>query len=181
MKSLEEIKKAINEIRNIDLNDHDAYSRIEHIINNHIVLIALPSRIFDPQLILHRCCINYDNNEFQTVERISFRTDLENITEFGRGNMPYQSIFYSADVRPTAILETSKVFRGENYKDIETFSLTTGHWESIQKLKFSLIIGSKNSQERNELIRKFHTDIIQLTKELFNDEYENVIEILNFI
>lgn len=181
MKSLEEIKKAILKIRNINLDNDNAYSQIEQIIKNDLVEIDLPSKFFEPNLKFHRCCINYDNTDFQTVERISFRTDLQNITEFGRANMPHQSIFYSADVRPTAILETSKAFRGENYKDIDTISITTGHWESSQILKLSLFVGNKNAQEKNELIKELDTDIEKLTIELFQDESEKVFEILNFI
>ncbi len=181
MKEIEEIQRVISEIENIDLNNLYAYSTIEQIIKNDLIQVALPSKIFEPGLKLHRCCINDDENDFKTVDRISFRTDLENITEFGRANMPNQSIFYSADVLPTAFLETSMVFRGENYKNIETISITTGHWESTEKLKFALFIGNKNAQEKNELIRGLNTDVYNYTFKLFKEDSEKILKILDFI
>ena len=181
MKGIDEIKRAISKIKIVDLNSDYAYSNIEKLIKSDLEKLALPSRVFEPGLRFHRCCNNYDNEEFQTIDRLSFRNDLENITEFGRANKPNQSIFYSADVRPTAISETNNAFRGENYKDIDEISITTSHWESIKDLKFTLFIGNKNAQEKNELVRKFSIDIDTFTKELFKNDSEKVLEVLNFI
>lgn len=181
MKELPEIKIALSKLKIIDLNSIDAYESINKIIKEDLVQIAIPSKIFEPGLRLHRCCNNIDDEVFQTIERLSFRQDVKNIKEFGRANEPNQSIFYCADVRPTAISETSKAFRGENYKDIDEISITSSHWESIKELKLTLIIGNKNAQEKNELINHFKIDIEDFTKEIFQNDSVKVFEILNFI
>ena len=181
MKGLPEIKIALSKIKIIDLNNDNAYLSIKRIIKEDLAQLSLPSKIFEPGLWLYRCSNNLDNNEFQTIDRLSFRQDLDNIKEFGRANEPNQSIFYSADVRPTAISETSKAFRGEGYKDIEEISVTTSCWESIKQLKLTLIIGNKNAQEKNELVKKFSIDIEALIKELFQNDSDKVFEILNYI
>ena len=181
MKNINEIRIALSKIKIVDLTRSDAYSNIEKIIKSDLNRIALPSKIFKPGLRLHRCRNNYDNEEFQTIDELSFRNDLENITEFGRANKPNQSIFYAADVRPTAISETNKAFRGEHYKDIDEISITTSHWESIKDLKFTLFISNKKAQEKNELIKKYSVDIDTFTKELFKNDSDNILEILNFI
>jgi len=168
-------------MRIVDLARLDAYATINEIIKNDIGAIVLPSKIFQHGLKLHRCRNNYNDEVFQTIDGLSFRNDLEEIVDFGRANEPKQSIFYSADVRPTAISETNKAFRGENYKDIEEISITTSHWESIADLKLTLIIGNKSAQEKNELIKRFSIDIDSLTAKLFGKESENIFEILNYI
>jgi len=181
MKNINEIRIALSKIKIVDLTRSDAYSNIEKIIKSDLNRIALPSKIFKPGLRLHRCRNNYDNEEFQTIDELSFRNDLENITEFGRANKPNQSIFYAADVRPTAISETNKAFRGEHYKDIDEISITTSHWVSIKNLKFTLFLSNEETQEKNELIKKYSIDIDTFTKELFKNDSDNILEILNFI
>jgi hypothetical protein len=181
MKSLDEIKRAISKIRIVDLNSNDAYSTIENIMKKDLVKFALPRKIFVPGLRFHRCSNNENNKDFESINRLSFRTDLDNITEFGRANMPKQSIFYSADVRPTAISETSKAFRGECYKDIDIISITTSHWESIKELTITLIVGNANAQEKNELVKKYNIDIDQLTTDIFKQDKDKILEILNFV
>jgi len=182
MIGINEIERAISKIRIVDLNEEDAYSKIEHIIKHDIIQIALPSKNFKSGLKFHRCCNNDDiYNEFQTIDRLSFRCDLENIKDFGRANKPYQSIFYAADIRPTAISETSKIARGKNYGNIDKFSITTSQWESISELNLTLIVNNKIAQERNELINAFNVDLDQLTKDIFKNDSEKVFELLNFL
>ncbi len=144
MRDLAQIKTAISKIRIVDLNSDEAYETIQNIIKNDIGQVALPSKIFEPGLLLHRCR-NRNGELFSTASKVSSRRDLDNITDYGRVNEPKQSIFYAADVRPTAISETSKAFRGKNYKDMNEISITTGHWESIDKLKLTLIVGNSNA------------------------------------
>ena len=140
-----------------------------------------PNKNFEPGLKLHRCRNNNNNIDFETVDSLSFRTDPENINDYGRANKRNKSIFYGSDVRPTAILETSPVFRGEAFNDIESFSITTGHWESIKSLKLVLIVSNTNAQEKNELIRQYSIDIDEFTKAIFKEESDKVFEVLNFI
>ena len=92
MKELSEIKLALSRLKIIDLNNDGAYTAINRIIKENLVQIALPSKIFEPGIRLHRCCNNFDNEVFQTVDRLSFRQDLENIKEFGRANEPNQRL-----------------------------------------------------------------------------------------
>lgn len=146
MKEISQIKTALSKIRIVDLNSEEAYGTIQSIIKNDLGQIALSSRIFEPGLLLHRCR-NRNGQVLNKASEISCRNDLENISEYGRVNEPKQSIFYVADIRPTAISETSMTFRGENYKDIEEISITTGHWKSVEELKLTLIVGSSNAQE----------------------------------
>jgi hypothetical protein len=112
MKSLSDIKKALSKLRIVDLNRSDAPELIEKIISEDLEEIALPNKIFGPGLKLHRCRNNINNVDFETIEFLSFRTDPENINDIGRANKKNQAIFYSSDVRPTAIMETSPAFRG---------------------------------------------------------------------
>lgn len=180
MKDLKQIRTAISKLRIVDLNTNEAYGEIQKIIANDIGQVALPSKIFEPGLKLHRCR-NRNGELFKDATEISYREDLESITDYGRVNESNQSIFYAADVRPTAISETSKAFRGENYKDIDEISITTGHWESIDNLKMALIVGNAHAQEKNELTKMYATDILEFTKQTFPEEHDKVIELLNFL
>ncbi|MGC1391239.1 MAG: hypothetical protein WA816_09390 [Bacteroidales bacterium] len=181
MKSLAEIKKTISKLQIVDLNRNDASDLIEKIITEDLVEIPFPNKIFEPGLKLHRCRNNNNKPDFETVDSLSFRTDTENIKEYGRANKKNQSIFYSSDVRPTAMLETSMVFRGDAYSSIDTFTITTGHWESIKELKLVMLVSHTNAQEKNELIKLYNIDIVKFTKDVFKTEADKVFEILNFI
>lgn len=82
MKSIDEIKRALSKISIVDLNRDDAYSAIEKVIKNDLVQLAFPGRIFEKGLKLHRCCNNYEDKDFQNIDRLSFRTDLNNIWDY---------------------------------------------------------------------------------------------------
>jgi hypothetical protein len=179
MKTLGEVKAILETIKTIDLNEEDSFDRIVNIIEHDLEKFALPSIELDTGVIIFRSREHSDENDFVSINQISYRTDTENIKNFGRANVPNQSIFYAGDIRPTAIAETCKVFREENPSE-EEFEVTTGRWESTGKIKMSLFI-SKNSQESNELLRQYGVDIEELTKEMFPETHQQISEIVNFI
>lgn len=181
MKSIEEIKRIISRLNIIDFNSEDSYNAIEKFIKTELLQFALPTKVFEPGMIFYRCSNHYDSNDFLTTTKLSYRTDLDDIKDFGRANLKNQGIFYCADKVATAIGETNSVLRGDGHKDVDTFLVTVSVWRSIKPLEFTLIINNKNAQEKNAVIKKYKTDIDKLTMELFNGEADKVHEILNFI
>jgi len=181
MKSIEEIKKVISKLNIVDFNSEDSYKTVENLMKNELLQFALPTKVFEPGMILFRCSNHYDSKDFVTTTRLSYRTDLAEIKEFGRANIKEQGVFYCTDEVATAIGETNSVFRGDGHKNVDSFSVTVSVWRSIAPLEFTLIINNKFAQEKNAVIKKYKTDIDKLIKELFNGEAEQVHEILNFI
>lgn len=181
MKNIEEIKRIISRLNIIDFNSDDAYGIIEKVIKTELLQFALPTKIFESGLIFYRCSNHYDMNDFTTTTRLSYRTDLEDINDYGRANIKQQGIFYCADEIATVVGETNPVFRGDGHKDVDSFAVTVSTWRSIKPLEFTLVINNKQAQEKNTLITKYKTDIDKLIKEIFDKEADKIHEILNFI
>jgi hypothetical protein len=179
MKDLTQIRIALSKLKIVDLNSLDAYLSIQNIIRKDIEQFLLPRKIFEPGLKLYRSRNNQDGL-FQTIDDLSNRMGLENITEFGRANEPNQSIFYAADVRITAISETNEIFREENCRNTD-ISITTSQWVTIKDLDLTLIVGNSIAKEKNDLIKSYAIDIMSLVNDICGNDSDKVFEILSFI
>ncbi len=178
MAELETIRNQLSRINGINLNENSAYERIRKVIEE--LGIAIPSYVFPNGINLFRCREHENENDFTNESDISYRRDIDGITEFGRANEPHQSIFYCGDVRPTSILETSQIVRGESNINIDKIIITTGHWITEAPLKLAVIAHSQEARERNDLINSHGVNIDELTKELFPDDFIKILETLKY-
>lgn len=100
----------------------DSYTRIKELLDT--VSIPLPVVSIPKNTILYRSRPHHNVEFFQKIDDIKHRTDIEKITNFGRANEPYQSIFYCADDAWIAFVETSTITRDQKFIDKQI--LTTG-------------------------------------------------------
>lgn len=126
---------------------------------------------------IFRCRPHGNNNDFFYFERdISYRTDLQNIKSFGRGNFPNSSKFYCSisteEVKEgyvTSIYETSLNLRN-NHNGIEFY--TVGMWTTQKELEVVAV----KPDSLNEHLSKSNEDLVKIfndykSKQSFN-EYE---------
>lgn len=145
--------------------------------------------------IIYRCR-KYDlplESLFHFESDLSYRTDLENITEFGRCNVPFHSVFYGSIVHLlnhknkeksepqftengylTAIFETSALVDNHNSlkisEGIETYGV--GLWEATEDFYLSVMppneVHMNESELANELlgIHEKNMDQAQVSSEI---------------
>ena len=72
------------------------------------------------------------NEYFKKVSEVSYRTDVENMRNFGRANEPAQSVFYCSNDDWISYVETSEITRDNKEKDSE--EVTTGLWIATEDI-----------------------------------------------
>lgn len=120
-----------------------------------------------PNTFIERIRNNYNGEIFSSKNEISYRKDLHNITEFGRANIPYTSIFYGSlsssyinEIRVVNVLETNKEFRfSKPIKKRQIF--TSGRWRTIYPLTLALFSFNREAALNNLEVLN---DSIQLSK-----------------
>ena len=104
----------------------ESYIYIKNILNS--IELVIPCIIYPKGSKFVRCRINEDDNFFNQISDLSYRTDIQNIKNFGRANEPGQSVFYCADDDALSLFETSKLPRIKDDRPLEY--ITTGLWIS---------------------------------------------------
>lgn len=95
------------------------------------------------------------DNLYTSKNQISYRSDIENITEFGRANIPFESRFYGSissggidQGYMISVFETSDNLRN-NLNGVERF--TFSQWIVEEDIEI-VVLGSDQSRERNAFI-----------------------------
>lgn len=177
--TIDELKNDLANLNGINLNEESAFNRIQNVIEKKIKLPIITYEDLPVGTILYRSREHKkDEGDFLSIDDLYARNDLENIVDYGRANIPHQSIFYAGDNIATTISEASKIARGELYKEINEVYITTGHFELTEKIKLAVIAHSDNTHDKNEFIDRHRININQIVNEQFPSEAELIIEIL---
>ena len=129
----------IEELRSLkQLNTLEAYDRIKKVLYEYSIPINVVEH--NPFKIIRYRRHNNGEEIFNNVSELSYRIDLEKITNFGRCNEPKQGFFYCADNRNevAGISELVTVFRGEENSEDEI--LTVGAWKVKNPLLLAMIL-----------------------------------------
>lgn len=135
---------------------------------------------------------------FHHEHEISFRTDLENIQQFGRCNVPNTSVFYGSitsgkvirDGYDISILETTGLHdNGDVGSHKEGYELFTfGMWQATRELNIFVVPPSKNHADRSDLNKEIKDqfkglcDAHELSEQhikfynLMGDEFAKVVQ-----
>lgn len=152
------------------------------------LVVGIPFPIVSPHKgdIIERVRINYDGEIFKYETEVSLRTDLDNISEFGRLNKPEQANFYGTFVddditkaRITTINETHRTLRKRNTKTVESQIFTTSQWQVKDDLR--LLVLPFHSEVRNNS-RMLHTAVyfrLSIEKS-FGSSAQGIQNVLNF-
>ena len=183
--SLEEINEIISEIKNADFSKL-GYNKLINKIKS-LIFIPFVTAKLNKGYHIERGRINEINEIFSSEKDLSYRTDYNNITKYGRANIPNTSLFYGAiesDVikhpRLINLLETSEIFRNlEHAIEDADFIMTVGKWEIIQEFEIVEVVFDENSIKNSEEVRKsyeFHYD--KMKKELPNyvEQFELILK-----
>lgn len=109
----------------------ESYIYIKNVLNS--IEFPVPFTIYGEGKKIVRSRAHKENEDFlETVDQISYRKDIQNIKNFGRGNEPGQSVFYGADNQTVSFAETSSIVRQNEEKDFEY--ITTGIWVATENI-----------------------------------------------
>lgn len=156
----------------------ESYIYIKNILNS--IEFPVPFTIYGKGTKFVRSRAHKENEDFfETVDQISYRRDIQNIKNFGRGNEPGQSVFYCTNDSIVSFAETSSIVREDNEKEFEY--MTTGIWILTENIMVVNLIPNENTIGQ-------HTEFEESTKdferfiESQNDESAFVVkELLQFL
>jgi len=156
----EKAKEIIKAIEEINLEDDDAYSRIEILLKSK--LGSFGTFAFDlsyhPDLFYCRARImdNVDDY-FNTISDHSYNPKPKYI-DIGRANKAHQQIFYLGRTRPTSLAEVNII---ENQIDKTVVSYGISRWQPIKPLKIVALVDleSMDKLEADEI-----KDFVQFVK-----------------
>lgn len=179
--NMENLYSCIKKIRSIDKSQNSSYDALYEILHStrHIYFIGTLTK----GSFLHRSRLNdKDNLDFNKIEQLSYRKDVDEINGYGRANKPKQSIFYCADKDYTAVFETSRLNRSCLSEVCEFEIITTGKWELKQDLNYILMWKSPNAIERNSFVKEYNKKIDGIAKNKFGeDSYKEIDNFLSFL
>jgi len=135
---------------------------------------------------VERARINKKGEVFYSENEISYRTDIQNITEYGRANTPHTSMFYGSIVsekiqnpRIVNLIETEETFRTKSNADLDLI-FTVGKWRILEELEVAEIVFSKKVRELNGKVEEAYTYHIDKLKREHPNDYEYYIRVLEF-
>ncbi len=85
---------------------------------------------------------------FNNISELSFRSDFFNISNFGRCNCPYESVFYCSDSALLSLIEVSELYRKKTKKDAVYHTLSV--WKITQPLNVTPIFQTRDVQHFNK-------------------------------
>jgi len=166
------LKKAKNE------SSIESYIYIKNLLNN--IEFAIPIVIFKKGSKFVRCRIHKKENEyFEKVSQISYRTDVEQIENFGRANEPAQSVFYCSNDDWISYVETSEITR--NNKDEISEEVTTGLWIATEDIIVVNVLTNDKIKGINKEIDEFSKDFEKLIEDQADENAEIIKDFLHFL
>lgn len=169
--SIEEIKIIISEIQNSDfskLSFNKLFRKIQA-----LKFIAFPTTLLKKGYHIERGRINKPDEIFYSETDLSYRTDFNNITKYGRANVPGNPLFYGAiesDIikhpRFVNLLETSEIFRNlnDNTTTDADFEITVGKWRILEDIEIVEVVFDENSIKNSKDVEtsfKYHLKKLQ--------------------
>jgi len=175
-----EVEKFINRLKKAKEElSKQSYADIKNILNS--VEFNIPVAIFPKGSNFLRCRVHNENEIFFTqVKDLSYRTDLENIKNFGRANEPCQSIFYCSNNDWISFVEISKIAREMEDKPLEYIS--GGLWVATEDIYAVTLMTNDNiigkNKELDELSKNLQKHIIDQNDEAAR-AYSKLMEFLS--
>ncbi len=109
--SNEILEQTIQTLKKVELSKV-SFEKIVIFLRKGIVMIPVTIAKIHEGYSIFRGRINKNGERFFSEKDISYRTDFQNISDFGRANIPHQSMFYGAyELEKTDILTTLDRFR----------------------------------------------------------------------
>lgn len=135
---------------------------------------------------IERARINLEGEIFNSENQLSYRTDIRNITKYGRANIPHSSMFYGsivsdhiANPRIVNIFETDESFRNHDSEDRELL-VTVGKWKIKEDFEIAEITFSDEVRKKIPSVQKAYEYHIQKIKQDHPKNYEYFIRIMEF-
>jgi hypothetical protein len=88
---------------------------------------------------------------YNNISELTYRSDFFNITNFGRCNCPYESIFYCSDSAFLALMEVSEKYRKESNKDALYHTLSI--WRMKETLNVTPIFDQTEESNSNRSLK----------------------------
>jgi len=156
----------------------ESYIYIKNLLNT--IEFAIPVVIFKKGSKFVRCRIHKKENEyFNKVSQISYRTDVENIEYFGRANEPAQSVFYCSNDDWISYVETSEITR--NNKDKVSEEVTTGLWVAIEDIVVVNVLTNNKIRGINKEFDEISKDFEKLIEEQADENAEIIKDLFHFL
>jgi len=154
----QEALKALEE-RATHLADVD-YEEIKYLMRQGIKRIPIPVAKLHRGTLIDRVRPNNDERLFTCLDDLTYikkeKVIKDRLTEFGRGNCPYQPMFYGAVEssqvpyqRITAIAETSELYQDLNGVSIEGELYTVSRWRNNEELQIAEMVFSPEAIAAN--------------------------------
>jgi hypothetical protein len=147
------MKGIISNIININLDDEYAYEKLLDIFLKTRPFPVYTIPIEKEKNFIYRTREN-DKRDFIDFSELS-NPPIKNVTNFGRANKPFQSVFYGSDSWKTNITELMpNWFLDKNTGDKITITITK--WKVVENLNVIIIPDFKN-EKMSEIIKRIKT------------------------
>jgi len=176
------IHEYISCLKNADI-EKVSFKKLIHIILQNNIHIPYTTIMLKKGAPIERGRINENNRLFKSEFEISYRTDLGNISEFGRANKPFQSMFYgslpSEDIKSLAIVlfaELVEQFRNVPETDFET-NMTIGRWFVKEDFEVADVCFSEDYFTIEEIKTRYDFWITKTKNDLLGQkEYQDLLQ-----
>lgn len=156
----------------------ESYIYIKNILNT--IEFAIPFVIYPKGSKFVRCRVNDEDNPFfNNINDISYRTDVQNIKNFGRANEPGQSVFYCSDDDSLSLLETSKLPKQTDDQPLEY--ITTGLWVSTDEILVVSVLTNENIRGSHKAIDDLSKDFEYIVKTQADESAKAVSQLMQFL
>lgn len=180
----DKLKSKIEALTNADL------SKISYpkILNELLSLGGIPLTLTEipAGTLISRARFNNSDKLFCSEEEISYRNDFMNIKEYGRANLPYQSVFYGALPYPKSEFLTITPVYELKLNDIlpPDFSkgkVTIGFWEVVKPFQVWNIVFDDKLRTKDERLGEDIEFYLDVYKNALPDRIEDLKYLLKFI
>lgn len=183
--NIEKLEKSIQILKEADLSKV-SFQKVIFSLRKGIGLIPVTIAKLQAGYPIFRARINKNGEIFSSEKEISYRTDFENISKYGRANVPHQSMFYgafeSSEVeypRIVNLFELSELFRNPNNADgVEI--MTVGKWRIKKEFLVVEMVFSKGNVQNNQDIKKSYEYQKGLMIKDHPDQIEQIEKVLEF-
>ena len=183
--SIAEIEQIIAEIKDTDLSKV-SFNKLFRKIQS-LQFIAFPTAILNEGYHIERSRINKPDEIFYSEKDISYRTDFENITKYGRANTISNSLFYGSFQSETIehprfvnLLETSEIFRNLEANELTDadFVMTVGKWKIMTNIEVVEVVFDEDCIKNSKEVEKaftYHLEKLKAEHPKHVDQFELIL------
>lgn len=181
----EELEAILDKYSSIDLNGVSMPKLMKE-LNQDLRFLPFTTALLKKGWSIERARINKPGQVFYSENEISYRTDISNITEFGRANLPHTSLFYGSIVsekvkypRIVNLLETEEVFREKSLADTE-LTYTVGKWKIKEDFELAEIVFSETVRKKIPKIQQAYEYHAKQMKSDYPESFDYLLKVLEF-